>query len=383
MQRRNFILTGAVGVLGGLTATSSVGMALSGLNHQVHPLPAASRFDGSPREIGIAYGKHFTEAIARNIRNLLGDRIPVKDPAFRTWVQSQEKQVTTHWPWYIEEMHGIAEGISGKYEDVLLLNLRAWQYNIYGAPPSQACSSLGIRLGNGQMVCAGSLDDPIEYYCGPVHFAGREGYRLITFPITGTGWANRTMNSAGLTAGISSQILPGLRGLKNTVVQDIAMRAMMQTCATISEVREFCLRHPFTMNLVCVDASGGLFCAHHTAAGLREIKIGDGCAITNHVVDAQTENWLREHGVTEFPNSETTVPRRNKLLNFIASSAGKCTEEEVKTLISSRNDSEPASINNKGSIYLTYAAPGIGKQTFWILQPRLAESPDKFIPFDV
>ena len=383
MNRRNFISIGITGLTGALITATAKDLPFKGLANLETPLPAISSFGGSPREIGIAYGKKFAEAINRNMLILMGKRIPLKDPAFRKWVHSQESLVDKHWPWYIEEMHGVAEGISGTYEDVLLLNLRAWQYDIYGATPADACSSLAIRLVDGHMACAGALDDPIELYCGPVHFAGHKGYRLITFPITGTSWSNRGMNSAGLTAGISSQILPGLKRLEHAVVQDIAMRAMLQTCATVSEVREFCLRHPFTMNLVCVDAEGGLFCAQHTAAGLREIKVLDACALTNHIVDDETKLWLRGHGVNEFPSSATTVPRRDKLLRFIEAANGKCTADEVKKLIACRDDSDPANIHNSGSIFLTYACPQVEKETLWILQPEGTVYPDKFLAFTV
>jgi hypothetical protein len=209
------------------------------------------------------------------------------------------------------------------------------------------------------------------------------GYRFITFPITGTSWGNRGMNSAGLSVGLSSQLLPGLRRLDHAVMQDIAVRAMLQSCATVAEVREFCQRHPFTINLVCVDAAGGVWCAHHTAAGLREVKVQDACALTNHITDADTEHWLREQGAQESPRSPTTVPRRDKLMRFIASANGKCTAEEVKTLVAHRDDAEPASIHNSGSIYLTYSCPQAAKTTLWIRQPKSPTGNDRFLPFAV
>jgi hypothetical protein len=171
--------------------------------------------------------------------------------------------------------------------------------------------------------------------------------------------------------------------LDHAVIQDIAVRTMLQTCATVAEVREFCRRHPFTMNLVCVDAAGGVFCAQHTAAGLREIKVQDACALTNHIVEADTEHWLRERGVQDFPRSPTTVPRRDKLLRFIASAKGKCTAEEVKALVARRDDADPASIHNSGSIYLTDACPQAAKTTLWILQPKGPTGHDRFVPFAV
>jgi hypothetical protein len=55
-------------------------------------------FEGTPKEIGIAYGKWFAEAASRNMRVLLGARLPAQDPAFRAWVRSQEKLVDKHCP---------------------------------------------------------------------------------------------------------------------------------------------------------------------------------------------------------------------------------------------------------------------------------------------
>lgn len=383
MKRRKFILNGTIGLVG-CFASTSVAAAPRKVSANLAPSSATVKsFSGTPNEIGMAYGKEFATAIEKNIRILLNDRIPMKDQAFREWVQLQEKHIEKNWPWYIEEMHGVAEGIAGKYEDILHLNLRAWQYDIYGAPPTQSCSSLAIKLANGYTVCAGALDDPLELYCGPVRFATRNSYSIISFPITGTSWANRGINTAGLTMGISSQILPGLKKMQNAVVQDVAMRAILQTCATVNEVREFCLKFPFTINLVCVDAAGDIFCAQQTAAGLREIKVRDACALTNHIVDEDTKQWLSKFGVTEFPQSPTTVPRRNKLLHFIETANGKCTAEEVMTLIARRDDSDPGSINNSGTIYLTYACPQAEKSTFWILQPKLIENTYEFLPFVV
>lgn len=342
-----------------------------------------SLFSGTPKQIGIAYGKRFADAISRNLSILLGSRPALQDPAFHAWVRSQEKLVEKHWPWLLEEMRGVAAGCGVAYEQILFLNLRAWQFDFYGKPPGNSCSSLVIRLANGHLACAGALDDPLEYYCGPVHVTPDTGYRFITFPITGTSWGNRGMNSAGLSVGLSSQLLPGLKRKNDTVMQDLAVRALLQTCATVADVREFCLRHPFTINLLCVDASGGVFCAHHTAAGLREIKVQDACAMSNHIVNAETEDWLREHGVRDFSLSPTTVPRRERLLRFIASANGKCTAEEVKTLIAQRDDADPASINNSGSIYLTYSCPQAAKTTLWIRETKGPTGNDRFLPFAI
>ena len=69
------------------------------------------------------------------------------------------------------------------------------------------------------------------------------------------------MNDAGFAISVSSQGLPGLKWLDHAVVPDVALRAMLQTCVTVGDAREFCRQHPFAMNLVCVDAQGEIFCA--------------------------------------------------------------------------------------------------------------------------
>ena len=389
LSRRRFLARGGMVATASAVAAAGWGSGWPLARESRAGEPAATdavvplSFEGTPKQIGTAYGKRFAEAASRNMRILLGARLPAQDPAFRAWVRAQEKLVEKHWPWLIEEMRGVAAGCGVAFEEILLLNLRAWQYDYYGKPPGNSCSSLAITLADGAVATTGALDDPIQYYCGPVHVTPDTGYRFITFPITGTSWGNRGMNSEGLSVGISSQLLRGLRRLDHAVMQDIAVRAMLQTCATVAEVREFCRCHPFTMNLVCVDAAGGVFCAQHTAAGLREIKVRDACALTNHIVEADTEHWLREPGVHEFPRSPTTVPRRDKLLRFIASASGKCTAEEVKALVARRDDTDPASVHNSGSIYLTYACPQAAKTTLWILQPKGLAGNDRFVPFAV
>jgi hypothetical protein len=342
---------------------------------------------GNAGHIGAEYGKAFAEKIRRNVSILVWregcEPLPRQEKRFVEWVDEQSRAFTQGWPWLVEEMEAVATATGLKYEDIFLLNLRAWQFEFYGAqPPLAACSSLAITLNDGTVACAGALDDPIEYYCGPVRYVPDEGYSLITFPMTGTSWGNRGMNSAGLSVGISSQVLPGLRPLPGAINQDLALRVMLQMCATVEEVREFCKTYPFTMNVVCVDAQGGVFCAQQTAAGLHEIPCDGSCALTNHVASDELKAKLTARGVTEFPESDTTRPRLSKLLDFARERNGKCTSDEVKHVIGFRDDSDPATIHNKGSMYLTYSNPQVDPCTLWIATPG-AEANAVFEPFCV
>jgi hypothetical protein len=340
----------------------------------------APTFEGTPKQIGAAYGERFKRQIGTNIDLLLSPKnVARANPDLQAWAKSQETLITRHWPWYIEEMRGVAQGAGKRYEDILLLNLRIWQFNYYGATEgSPRCTSIAVTLADGHVACAGALDDGFRNYCGPVRIVPDQGHRFISFPITGTSWCMRGLNSAGLAAGISSQLLPGLKRLKNAVMQDVAMRALLQTCGTVDEVREFCRQHPFTMNLVCVDAQGKIFCAQHTAAGLLELPANGCCVLTNHVVDDAHIDWLGQRGVNEFPPITTTRHRRGHCLKFFEEHQGRCTEDDVKKFVGTRNDALYGTIHNAGSIYITYACPQASKEIFWVMEPKAPQNNHQF-----
>lgn len=331
-------------------------------------------FEGSARQIGNQYGAVHAARIHHNLSVLVYREgyqpLPRGEQGFDGWVRDQEVRISREWPWLLDEMAGVAEAIGAGFEDVLLLNLRAWQYEFYGESPGpRACSSLAMTLDDGTLCCAGALDDPAEYYCGPVKVVPEEGYGFTSFPLSGTSWAGRSINSKGLAVGTSSQILPGLRTLPDAINQDLALRVISQTCATVDEVREFCRAHPFTVNLVCVDARGGMFCAHHTAAGLFEMSVTGGyCALTNHVASDECRAWLAAQGVSEFPESDTTRPRLDKMLFFARERNGKCSAEEVRQFISARDDTDPGTINNSSTICLTFANPQISPGALWVVE---------------
>lgn len=344
--------------------------------------------NGTPAAIGRTYGETCRDDILANLKVLIHRDghmpLPREERDFQAWVRRQESLLGEHWPWLLEEMTGVAAGCGVSYEDLLLLNLRAWQYDYYGRPPSGSCSSLAITLADGAVVSAGALDDPAQYYCGPVRVTPDHGHAFISFPITGTSWGNRGMNRAGLTAGISSQLLPGLRSLPNAVNQDLAMRVILQTCETVGDVREFCRAFPFTLNLVCADAAGGIFCAHQTAGGLFELPVTDGwCALTNHVTDDGIIHRLCRLGVTEFRESPTSRARRGKLVEFCRQRSRDCTADDVLELIGRRDDGDKGTIHNEGTIVLTFASPRDDPRGLHVRQPQAPTGSGEFVRVEV
>ena len=331
-----------------------------------------TKLSGDAQTVGARYGETFADKIKKNLSILVWRKgyepLPLQDPAFQRWVAEQEEVVAAHWPWLVEEMRGVAQGAGVEYRDILLLNLRAWQYQLYSGC---ACSSVAVRLAGGAVANAGALDDPREYYCGLVEISPKHGHKLASFPITGTSWGNRGMNAAGLCVGISSQLLPGLRRNAGAVNQDLAVRALLQTCANVAEAREFCLRHPFTMNLLCSDSQGAVLCAHQTSAGLFELAADAPCALTNHVADDRTIFALSGLGAKEFPESGTSRLRRGRLLDFAERRGGKCSGEEVRGFLADQLSGHAASACPQGNIVLTYAAPQAEPGAFWTAEPQV------------
>ena len=127
------------------------------------------------------------------------------------------------------------------------------------------------------------------------------------------------------------------------------------------------------MNIVCVDASGGIFCAHNTSAGLFEIPAQGSAAMTDHVVDKEIKKQLAAMGVREFPEAYPTRPRRENLINFAQQHNGKCTAKDVMKFVSICDENNPGSINrhNHGTAYLTFANPQNDPKSFWVMQPHI------------
>jgi len=340
---------------------------------------------GEPKNRGKEYGCLFSRKVQKNLSILVWRKgykpLPKGNPDFISWIRSQEDIIKNKWPWLIDEMQGVAEGAGVQYEDILFLNLRVWQYDYYGGR-CENCSSLVITLEDGTLACAGALDDVTDYYSGPVKVFPDQGYSFITFPIIGTSWGNRGMNSAGLSLQESSQILPGLRSLPNVINQDVAIRVILQTCATVVEVRKFCNEHPFTVNLLCVDKAGNMFCAHQTAAGLYELSLETPCVLTNHIVDDCVKYRLHQKGVREFPESSTTHLRRGNLLAFGRMYEGQCTANNVRTFIANTKNNVPESICPSHNVALTYANPQREGAVIWIAQPRI-EGHEKWEKYQV
>lgn len=335
---------------------------------------------GSFTEIGRQYGEKFKAHIRKNIDILVKrnctppDPLPLNDSGFIKWVDDQEQIIANNWPWLLEEMHGVAKGAKQEYRDILFLNLRVWQYGFYSGKNSTACSSIAIELADGTIASAGALDDNTMLYGAMVKIIPEQGYSFMSFPIMGTSWGNRGLNSAGLSVGASSQILEGLNRLPGTICADIANRAILQTCSTVDDVRQFCKKHPFTLNLVCSDKNGDVFSAHSTSAGLFEIAGNTSCVMTNHVIDDEIRLKLHQQGVTEFKESNTTRLRRGRLVDYARKFSGKCRAEDLRQYVADRMNGAPSSICPTGNVVLTYANPQAEPGVMWIAEPQVTDN---------
>jgi hypothetical protein len=328
--------------------------------------------EGTHYHIGRTLGTTYAAQVHANLRVLVHrigyTPLPLDNTAFVDWMQRQERLIAEYWPWLIDEMQGIADGAGADFRDILLLNLRPWQWDDC-RDPSVHCSSLVVHLQNGTVANAGTLDDSREYYCDPLRIVPESGYRFITIPVAGTSWGMRAFNSAGLAIGISSQLLPGLRPSPDAINQDLATRVIAQSCATVDEVRQFCARHPFNQNLVCSDARGGVFCAHATAAGVYELSSSAPYCLTNHIVSDEIRTALTCQGVRTFADLAQSQARRMNLLHFLQRDS-QCCADDVRAFIITRDDADPGSITTPGTIVATYANPQVDPGGFWIADPN-------------
>lgn len=330
-------------------------------------------FAGLPSKIGREYGQTFFDIIHNNV-NILVRRngyspLPTNTMIFKEWIDTQEKLIESEWPWLLEEIMGVSLGSGIAYDELLLLNLRAWQYESLSSTVATACSSMAVSLLDGTIANTGALDDG-DYYCGMVKIIPEHGYRFMTFPLAGTVWGNRGINSAGLCIGESSLVNSGLQRLPGTICGDIALRVILQTCATVAEVRSFCKHHPFTLNLVCSDRNGDVFCAHQTTAGLFEMTAEMPCVMTNHIFDDQIRFLLHLNGAADFFESSCTRLRRGRLLDFARLSNGKCSAEDVRDFIVDRLNGALSSACPAGNIVMTYANSQAEPGVMWIAEPH-------------
>lgn len=330
-------------------------------------------FRGSPEQIGTAYGQRYRNHIKKNTKALI-DSIGQDQRTssnFQMWVCQLERKVKNCAPDLLIEIEAVAKASGVSYEDILLLNLRGWQYSYYcGHEGADTCSSMIIRLQDGADCNMGALDDAKEFYDCPIRIIPDSGFSFITMPIIGMSGGNRGMNSAGLVCGISSQILPGLIKTDAFFQQDIAMRIILQTCSTVEQVRLFCESHPFTLNLAVSDANGGRFCAQCTAAGIYELEHTEPHILTNHIIKDEWINELRDQGVVRFPESETTRIRRGRLLSFFKKFNGCCSIGDIEEMLASKDSTDKGAINNIRSLFITIACPERDSGGLYIMCPN-------------
>lgn len=300
--------------------------------------------------MGRQYGEKFRDVILNNIRIFVDSEEMAalrSSESFAAWTRERTDYMCAHFPWLVEEMRGIADALGETQKRIQLLNLRSWQYREYFSGAESGCASLAIHMKDGAVACAGALDDPAFIYCGAVQRPACEGrFAHITFPIAGTVWASRGLNSQGLSVSISSQLIRGLQGDRPSLNQDIAMRLILESCVTVDDVRAFCEKYAFTMNLVCVDAQGRIVAGHQTEERFFELPAESFAVLTNHLVDDAVFDQIERAGGQVYAPEPTTHYRRGALLRFARERSGSCTEEELISAITDDAQGGRSAVNN-------------------------------------
>lgn len=384
------------------------------LNNDI--MPDCHVFTGKPRELGMQYGLECKERIVFNegLLNWVGFgnnvRNSQKDPKFIKWMRRREQIIGDNWPDILGEIRGVAEGAGMDYIDMLCINLRAWWYNSeelvreWGmAPPRQEtqkpgdtqCTGLATKLADGSIVTGGALDDGIEVYCGPVKLCPENGYRYISFPISGTIWGGLGMNSEGLCLRNASGSfrLRAVATLERDACEfddfniDMIQGVILRTCRTVEEARAICVKFPFNGNIMCVDANGGVLTLQNTPAGPIELPFDDFQCMTNHLVDDEDFYKLYDKmGIVECSPGPSTGSRirRGYVMNYLRNTQGKLTREDLVDFLGRRDDRIPdMTVNNRCTISVGYNEPQKFKNIMWFMQPQLKTNNDTFLRFEI
>jgi isopenicillin-N N-acyltransferase-like protein len=82
---------------------------------------------GSPREVGITHGRTARTSVHGSLsfyKSLFQMKCKMEWPAARSFALKFQPYLEHHWPRYVSEMKGVAEGAGLSYEDILVLNVR-------------------------------------------------------------------------------------------------------------------------------------------------------------------------------------------------------------------------------------------------------------------
>ena len=235
----------------------------------------------------------------------------------------------------------MAEGIGKGYEEALLLSLRAWQFNYYGAARGTHGLAPAWRLR--WPTAAWHAREPSTTQSNTT--AARCGSRRTLGIVSSVFPSREQVGSPGdeRCRLLRRHILagsPGLRRLGHAVVQDVAMCAMLQTCTTVADAREFCRQHPFTLNLVCVDSRGGI--------SVRSTPRRD-CWNRPQAVPAPDQPYCerrecflarkaRRDGFSTVSDDQAATRQHSPVPRDCQ---GKCSPEDVRTFVCARDDAEP------------------------------------------
>ena len=318
--------------------------------------------------------------IHANIAVLLGDFLTGAKAAPMAKISAWQSRLRTfcfdHWPWLQEEILGIAEGAGIDVELAELLSFRAWQYEVYHAG---ACSSFALPGAHGHILTGGTLDDPRFLYT-IAQVSPTSGLRYLSFPISGTVWANRGMNEAGLALGISSLICPGVTfDLDQLVPVDLVFRDMLQFCSTVAEVEARCRQFKFFCNLIAVDATGSIFSSSNYCGDYTAHLIDHGQAgLTNHPVGA-ADTALRQRGYTGPDATGHSPERLEQITHWMNANRGTATVNDAIAFLGAIPES--GRVNNPHTAFATIAQPQTDPHTLWIAQQPV--TPTAFHAFDV
>lgn len=353
-------------------------------------------FAGTAEEMGRAHAHHLKDAILAGIviaSKYFGTTEADLDAnaSYARWREGEIEYHAREFPHLVAETEAIA-----KYSGIPANRLFDLTFNGFAIvkrhPPNTVknnCSLVAVTTVEGFPALLSTLDDAAETWPAMGHYApsapGRHAF--VTTIWLGTAGAGRGMNDAGLWIGTASCGLKAAPGgpleKQRPYALGYLLRAMLETCSTVGEARQFCKHYRFCCNLLIGDAQGGILGIHQSLNGPYEVT-GDGfAAMTNAVTDDTIIYDMTCAGLVCGESLATSRPRNGFLRDFIRRRNRSCTFEEFIAYVARRDTVNPWSINHNGTVYITLAMPKKHPCTMWVCRPSDPVNGGNFIRLEV
>jgi isopenicillin-N N-acyltransferase-like protein len=312
---------------------------------------------GRPREIGRGHGEEMRAAIAAGLERWFevvgGDTGIAGEPYVTSFLEATDflKAIDYFAPALIEEVRGIAEGASQRFDTMLAYQMmdEEWAYRVAlmrtRRSSVEACSAAGVVRGDGTSLLAQNMDLPSHYDGSQIllHARPADGTELMAFGPAGLiGTTGLNVHGVGVCVNALFQLRHRSAGLPvGFVIRGVL--AQQSAADAVSLLKT--VPHATGQNYM-VGGPGELHDFECSPGQVREVRVeGSQVTHTNHVL-ASTDI----DPAVEADHDSTTVARLGRLRSELGDLGEKASIEDLTRVLS---DSTVPVCVPRGSSWMT------------------------------